>query len=255
MLKEGFTALFVFFLLFVVVYAFYFDRTRKGFQVTIRRIAGLDAIDEAVGRCTEMGRPVHYTFGIGVFDTNVLASFNVLAYTAEQCARMDTDIIVTNALPEVHPITEEIVRGAYSEAGKIDAYKPDNIRFLSRAQTAYIAAIFGIFKRERPGANIMLGPFFAESLMLGEVGNHIGAIQIGGTGRTIQVPFFVASCDYTLIGDELFAAGAYIKRQPAQIGALMAQDFGKWAAIALIIVGTILATMGSPLITDLLQAN
>lgn len=250
---RGTQALFVFFLAFLVVYALFYDRVRKGYSVHIRRIAGLDAIDEAVGRCTEMGRAVHYTFGIGEFDTNVLASFNVLSYVATQCAKMDTDIIVTNALPEVHPITEEIVRTAYNEIGKPDAYKADNIRFLSNAQTAYIAAIFGIFTRERPGANMMLGPFFAESLMLAEVGNQIGAIQIGGTGRTIQIPFFVAACDYTLIGDELFAAGAYINRAPAQVGALIAQDFGKWVAIIGIIVGTVLSTMGNPWLNNLLR--
>lgn len=242
-----------FLIAFTVVFWFFADRTGKGQKLVIRRIGGFDALDEAIGRCTEMGRPVHYTFGIGEMDANVLASFDVLAYVSGQCARMDTDLILTNALGEVQMMTEEIIRSAYVTAGKPDAYKADNVRFVSSVQTAYMSAILGIFQRERPGANLMLGPFFAESMMLAEAGQQIGAIQVGGTGRTIQVPFFIAACDYTLIGDELFVAGAYIGRKPLQVGAVYAQDFGKWMTLFLIAAGTILATQGNNVITDLLK--
>ncbi|MDP2873576.1 MAG: hypothetical protein Q8P31_13720 [Bacillota bacterium] len=242
-----------FLIAFTVIFWFFVDRTAKGHKLVIRRIAGFDALDEAIGRCTEMGRPVHYTFGVGELDANVLASFDVLGYVSGQCARMDTDIIITNALGEVQMMTEEIVRSAYVHAGKPDAYKADNVRFVSSVQTAYMSAILGIFQRERPGANLMLGPFFAESMMLAEAGQQIGAIQVGGTGRTIQVPFFIAACDYTLIGDELFVAGAYIGRKPLQVGAVYAQDFGKWLTLLLIVAGTILATSGNNFVTDLMK--
>lgn len=244
----------LFLAVFTVVFFVFADRTAKGHKLVIRRIAGFDALDEAIGRCTEMGRPVHYTFGIGEMDANVLASFDVLSYVSGQCAKMDTDIIVTNALGEVQMMTEEIVHSAYVQAGKPDAYKADNVRFVSSVQTAYMSAILGIFQRERPGANLMLGPFFAESMMLAEAGQQIGAIQVGGTGRTIQVPFFIAACDYTLIGDELFVAGAYIGRKPLQVGAIYAQDFGKWMTLALVVVGTVLVTWAkNNTITDLMK--
>jgi len=192
-----------------------------------------------------MGRPVHYTFGSGDLDTNVLASFDVLRYTAEKCADLGADIIVTNFLPEVQPMTEELVKQAFIGKGKGPDYKPDNVRYLSNNQNSYVAAIYGIFVRERPAANLMLGPFYAESMLISEVGQQIGAIQIGGTGRTIQVPFFVATCDYTLIGEELFAAGAYISRNPMQLSALMAEEVGKYLAVGLIIIGVILRAAGS----------
>ena len=244
---------FVFLIVFVAVFWFFVNRTAQGSKLVIRRIAGFDALDEAIGRCTEMGRPVHYTFGIGELDANVLASFDVLSYVAGQCARLDTDLIVTNALGEVQMMTEEIVKAAYVTAGKPDEYKPDNVRYVSNVQTAYMSAILGIFQRERPGANLMMGPFYAESMMLAEAGQQVGAIQVGGTGRVIQVPFFIAACDYTLVGDELFVAGAYISRKPVQVGAIYAQDFGKWLTLALVIVGSILATGGNNTITDLMK--
>ncbi len=244
---------FVFLVAFTAVFFYFVNRTAQGAKLQIRRIAGFDSLDEAIGRCTEMGRPVHYTFGIGELDANVLASFDVLSYVAGQCAKMDTDLIVTNALGEVQMMTEEIVKAAYVNVGKPDSYKPDNVRFVSNVQTAYMSAILGIFQRERPGANLMMGPFYAESMMLAEAGAQIGAIQVGGTGRVIQVPFFIAACDYTLVGDELFVAGAYIGRKPNQVGAIYAQDFGKWLTLALIVVGTLMATAGSTAITDMMK--
>ncbi|MDP2858624.1 MAG: hypothetical protein Q8P50_11695 [Bacillota bacterium] len=242
-----------FLVVFVLVYYYYSNHVKNGKPFNIRKIPGLDAITEAIGRCTEMGRPVHYTFGTDVFGANHLASFEVLSYTAAMCARVGTDIIATTAKPEITPIVEEIIRAAFVKEGKADAFKPDNVRFMSSEQTAYIQGIHGIFMRERPAANLMLGAFHAESLQLSEVGQQIGAIQIGGTGRTIQIPFFVATCDYVLIGDELFAAGAYIGRQPSQVGALFAQDFGKWMSIALIIIGSLFTTMGNKTLTDLMK--
>jgi len=252
-LVAGTTGKLVFLVTFIVLFFYFVNRTAQGHKLVIRRIAGFDALDEAIGRCTEMGRPVHYTFGIGVLDANVLASFDVLSYVAGQCARLNTDLIVTNALGEVQMMTEEIVRGAYVNAGKPDEYKADNVRFVSNIQTAYMSAILGIFQRERPGANLMMGPFYAESMMLAEAGAQIGAIQVGGTGRVIQVPFFIAACDYTLVGDELFVAGAYIARKPIQVGAIYAQDFGKWLTLVLVVLGTIMSTAGNSAINDLMK--
>jgi len=242
---KGKIMLLTFFIVFCIALYLYLQKTKSGKPIFIRRIAGLDAVDEAVGRATEMGRPVHYTFGAGDLDTNVLASFDVLKYTSEKAAELGADIIVTNFLPEVQPMTEELVKQAFIGKGKGPDYKPDNVRYLSNNQNSYVAAIYGIFVRERPAANLMLGPFYAESMLISEVGQQIGAIQIGGTGRTIQVPFFVATCDYTLIGEELFAAGAYISRNPFQLAALMAEEVGKYLAVILIVVGCVARLMGA----------
>ncbi|MCS7065862.1 MAG: hypothetical protein NZL85_06240, partial [Fimbriimonadales bacterium] len=42
-------------------------RAKAGAQLYIRRIPGLDAIDEAIGRSTEMGRPVTMIPGLTHF--------------------------------------------------------------------------------------------------------------------------------------------------------------------------------------------
>ena len=238
---------------FFLVYLIYYTRCKRGEPLDIRPIAGLDAIDDAVGRCTEMGRPVHYTFGRGEYNSAIMSSFEVLNYTATKCAETGTGIIVSTARPEVHAITEELVSSAYKMAGAGQEFKQDNIRFFSDLVRAYTAGIYGIFTRERPGANIMLGHIYGESMMLGEVGHKIGAIQIGGSSQIAQVPFLVATCDYTLIGDEPFAAGAYVTREPSKMATIAAQDFGKIFVIGATLLGTILSTFGNTVIADILK--
>ena len=97
--------------------------------------------------------------------------------------------------------------------------------------------------REKPAACFYMGAFFAESLILAETANTAGSIQIAGTAMPAQLPFFVAACDYTLIGEEFFAASAYLSGEPQQLGSLKGQDVGKGVGLLLIIVGVVLATV------------
>ena len=98
--------------------------------------------------------------------------------------------------------------------------------------------------REKPAAHIMMGYFYAESLLLAETGSTTGAIQIAGTDACTQLPFFVTTCDYTLLGEELYAASAYLSQEPAQIGPLKAQDYTKVLIVIIIIAGIVAISFG-----------
>ena len=73
----------------------------------------------------------------------------------------------------------------------------------------------------------------------------MGAIQIAGTAMPSQLPFFVAACDYALIGEEFFAASAYLSGQPEQLGSLKGQDVGKLLVGVVLVLGVALATLGA----------
>jgi len=230
-------------------------RARAGLKVPpIRKVSGLDALDEAIGRATELGRPVHYAPGIGDFqNSQTLASFAILGYVARMCAKYDTRLIVTNRNPVVYSVTEEIVHQAYVAEGRADSFVADDVRYLSDDQFAYASGVLGIMAREHVATNIMMGAFWAESLIFAEAGAIFGAIQIAGTAMTAQIPFFVAACDYALIGEELYAASAYLSKDPILIGNLVGQDFGKMFAAVIILIGTLMATMGNNSLSTLLK--
>jgi len=213
----------------------------------IRRIAGLEALDEALGRATEMGKPVLFVHGLQTMDSvSTIAAVNILGRVARRTAAYDTALKVANNDPVVMAVSQEVVKEAYLEAGRPDAYNPDSVFLAATEQFSYAAAVEGLMVRERPAAHIMMGYFFAEALLLAETGNLTGAIQIAGTDSYTQLPFFVTTCDYTLMGEELYAASAYLAREPRLLGSLKGQDLGKAILIAVLVLGALLSTLGVP---------
>jgi hypothetical protein len=210
----------------------------------VRRLPGVDAIEDAVGRSTEMGRPILYVTGsVKTEDIQTIASILILGHVAEIAATYDTDLRVANAYPLTMVIAEEVVRQGYANAGRADAHRPEDVMFITSEQFAFAAAVNGIILRERPAANIFFGRFFAESLMLAETGFLTGAVQIAGTAELTQLPFFVSACDYTLIGEELFACSAYLTREPTQLAMLKAGDLLKVVIAVMVVAGTAMATL------------
>lgn len=221
---------------------YYISQARAGKKLFIRRIAGLEAVQEAVGRATEMGKPILYVPGIAdIDDIQTIAAVTILGRVATMVAEYDANLLVPCSRSLVMSTAQEVVKEAYLEAGRPDAYKRENIRYLTDDQFGYVAGVDGIMVREKPAANFYLGTFYAESLILAETGHSIGAIQIAGTAMPSQLPFFIAACDYTLIGEELFAASAYLSREPRLLGSLVGQDWGKVLILISIIVGVVTA--------------
>jgi hypothetical protein len=220
-------------------------QARRGKEMFIRRIAGLDAVEEAVGRATEMGKPVLYVPGLdGISSISTIASMNILAQVAKKTAQYNTTLLVPNRDPVVYTVAREVVKEAYTDAGRPDAFNSDNIYFITQDQFGYTSAVCGIMVRDKPATNFFLGYFWAESLVLAETGATTGAIQIAGTDSIFQLPFFIVACDYTLIGEELYAASAYLSRQPLLLGSLKGQDWGKMVILAIILISSLIALLG-----------
>jgi hypothetical protein len=217
---------------------------RRGIPLKLRRIAALEAVDDAVGRATEMGRSCVFVPGIqDINDIQTIAGLTILSRVARTAAEYDAKLEVPTSRSLVMTAARETMQTAFLSAGRPEAYTPDNVYYVTDEQFGYVAYVQGLMVRERPAACFYLGSFFAESLLLAETGNSIGAIQIAGTAQPAQLPFFVAACDYTLIGEEFFAASAYLSGEPDQLGSLKGQDVGKLLVAAGIIFGAIAATV------------
>lgn len=219
-----------------VIY-FCIRRSEKGNVPFIRRLGGVAAVEEAVGRATEMGRPVFFIPGIMDMDEiQTLAGLNILGRVAEKVSEYRTQLRMPNTRSLVMSTSQEIVKEAFLRARHPDEYNSDDIFYLTDDQFGYAAGVDGLMLREQPATVFMLGAFYAESLILAETGNRVGAIQIAGTAASSQIPFFVAACDYTLIGEELFAASAYLSGEPKLLGSLRGQDIGKIMFVASVLI-------------------
>jgi len=178
-------------------------------------------------------------------EPSTLAAAVILGRVGKRVAAYETDLLVPHRDPIVMAVCQEITKQAYLEAGKPDAFREDSNFFITSDQFSYTAAVDGIMLRRKPAANFFMGSYYAEALLLTETGASTGAIQIAGTDSDHQLPFFVTTCDYTLIGEELYAASAYLSREPVQVGTLRGQDLGKGFILGVLLVGTALATLGA----------
>ena len=223
---------------------FYTRKAQRGEDIFLRTIPGLKAVEEAVGRSTEMGKPVLFVPGIQDMDqVETVAGVIVLGHVSKMTARYETPLNVPVSRAIVMKAAREACKESYLIEGRPDMFHEDMVHYVTDEQLAYAAGVNGIMVREKPAACLYMGKFYAESLILAETGNSIGAIQIAGTASQAQIPFFVTACDYTLIGEEFFAASAYLSQKPELVGGVRGQDMIKLAVIASIIFSTLMMTL------------
>ena len=225
---------------FIIEY--FIEKANKGEEIYLRPIAGINAMEEAVGRSTEMGTSVLFVPGIsGLDQIDTIAGLTILGHVAEMTAQYETNLHVPVAVPIVMETAKETCKEAYLKQGRTDLYRNDMVHYVTDDQFAYAAGVNGIMLRDKPAAVFYQGKFYAESLILAETGNSIGAIQIAGTGSSSQIPFFVTACNYTLIGEEFYAASAYLSGSPEMIGSIKGQDYVKVFCMSFIILVLVLS--------------
>ncbi len=218
-------------------------RTTRGHVHFIRRIPGVDAIEGAVGRCAEQGRAVIFTTALTDVGPVLFACLGVLHSIAKRVAQYKLRLQVPQYSPEAMALVEDTVQAAYRDAGRANAFDPQSIRFLSSEQFAFASGYMGLMHREKAGAAFLFGVFAAEALVLAEAGQQVGARQVAASVSPEQVAFFICTCDYTLIGEELFGASAYMSREPIHVATLAAQDRLKLFFILVIVVGVAMTTL------------
>jgi len=219
-------------------------------RVFIRRIPGLAAIDEAIGRAAELGAPVLFNPGVADF-TNIqtLAALGVLSHVASKCAVFGTEMIITTNTPIMVAICEDVLRTTFETAGKPEMMNQCQVRFISTANDLTALGTAAIMKDRSVASVFLFGCFDYTSLMYSEGGQLAGCLQIAGTGEYYQIPFFIASCDYVVMVEELFACSSYLSREPVMLGSVAGQDYGKLILLLIIGIGVILATtygVGNP---------
>ena len=233
----------IFIMIVLAIPLFYFiKRAQAGRKFFVRRIAGIDAINQAIGRAAELGRPISFCTGLTVVSPTLYAVLGVLFHVTRRSALYKNRLIVPQNTPEVMAIAESVMKDAYRIEGRSHEFDPSSIVFLSEEQFAFASGYMGMIHREKVASAFLFGYFAAESLILAEAGQQVGALQVAASVSPEQVPFFITACDYTLIGEELFAAAAYLTKEPIQMGSLFAQDRAKIVIFGLIMLGVGVAT-------------
>jgi hypothetical protein len=216
---------------------------RSGRAGKLRALAGLEKLSELVEHSAETGNPLHVSVGVagvgGPATSETWAGLTVLKQVAGEASACDAPLLVTVADPTVVPLVEDILQRAYDRYDNLQAYDPTQVRYIAPDSTAYAAGTMGLLARQPMVGSIMVGAYGDEYLLMGETGAQRGVYQVVGTSDPNALALVSVAADEMLVGEEMFAGGAFTSRLPAQIGSLLAEDWLRWLIVAAIVVLTI----------------
>lgn len=238
--------------LFVIVFTLlHHGRAIAGKRAISRRaLPGLDVIRQALARGAETGRAIHLSPGggaIGTRSTTVETVAGLLAAerVAAEAALNGAPILASSGDAVAHLALRGTLRQAYQQAGLGQDYDPTNVQLLAHQDPmAYVAGVTGLYARQKLEASQLLGSFGQEFMLAGEDGAQRGVPQFGGATTTTALPLIYLTTEGTLIGEEIYAAEAYLARSPAPLARLLTQDVLRTVVIVAIVVLMLLAAVG-----------
>ncbi len=230
-------------LLFVIVFlpVLYISRWRiqKGGFPDLRPISAFDMLRGVTARAIEAGRAVHVSLGLAGIHSDVtadsLAGLMALKYLAHQSAAAGALPVITMADATLLPLAQDTIRRPFGPDGDEATLAARQVRWIAPEAAAYSAGVMDILGSEAVEATVMIGAFGDEYLLMGEAARRRGITQVGGASDPNVVPFVFASADQALVGEDLYAAGAYLTRNVWHVGSLLAQDFMRWVIVAVIV--------------------
>ncbi len=229
-IRDPVAVLLVIILAALLVYFLYWAHLSR--DMPLRPIAAYDALKQLLARAAETGQPVHIsigTAGVGqASTTETTAGLYTLEFLADRAAVSAIPPVVTVSEPTALPLAQDHLRRAYQRQGYPEEYDPRQVHLVAPpvqgSAVAYAAGVMDVLAHERVMANVMVGTFGDEFLLMSETGAQKGLLQVGGTNDPQVLPFVYTSISRPLLGEEIYAAGAYLGARRTHMGSLMAQD-------------------------------
>ena len=220
-------------------------RQTKGFP--LRPIRAYQTLQGLLGRAAESGKRVHLSLGragIGGDQTAaVSAALAVLRHVADQGAAFGFSPIVTVADPTLMIVAQDTLHRAHRRAGMEAGYRPTTVQMIAQDAAAYAIGAQMAVDQDLIAANVMIGPLGDEYLLVGEAGARREIVQLVGSNDVSVQPLMLATSDRVLLGEEMFAAGAYLSRRPEQIASIQVQDALRLLVVVAIAIGVLLKTL------------
>lgn len=241
------------FLPFLIPFFYFLYRApRSATRPRLRAIPAYDSLKRLMSRAVETGQAVHVSVGTagvsGAQTADTLAGLYVLEFLADRAANSDIPPLVTVTEPTAFPAALDQVRRAYERQGYPDEHRFEHARFvappMNGSAVPYAAGVMDILDHEPVTANVMVGSFGDEFLLMTEPGAQRRALQTGGTSNPSVMPFVYLTMPEPLFGEEFYAAGAYLLERVGHYTSLIAQDVFRVVLVALVVLVVIARTIG-----------
>jgi hypothetical protein len=217
----------------------------RGRWPVFRRLSGYDAMHSDIGASVEAGTRVHMALGegqiIGPGAEAELAALSALAKVAQAASVSDRPTVSTSSDGLTSLLAQDVMYSTYRQMRAEERFDHDLARLTGLGPAGYTAGAMVMPKGEQVSATFLIGAMGAEAALIADTGAQKGTVTAAVTDPVGQAAVF-ATTDNPLLGEELFAAGAYLKVHPAHAASLQAQDVLRWITIVLILLGSGLAT-------------
>ncbi|HLO32005.1 MAG TPA: DUF6754 domain-containing protein [Anaerolineales bacterium] len=224
---------------------------RRRTPAALRVIEAYERLNRSVGLAVENGTRLHISLGRGNFFTarggSALAGLAMLRRLAERTSMSDRPPIATSGDASLAILSQDTLQSGYRAAGAEEQYRFSTGRLTGLTPFSYAAGVLPVIHDENVSANIVMGDFGTEAALLAEASDRENTNLIAASDNLSAQSVFYASSQEPLIGEELFAAGAYVGAGPAHEASLNVQDILRWLIILAIIIGSLLKFVGAPI--------
>ena len=207
----------------------------------LREIPAFTKLTRTIGLSIEDGKRLHISLGHGsLLDAHggsALAGLALLRNIAERASVSDMPSVASAGDPTLGLLTQDTLQAGYQAAGVEDAYVHTMGRITGMTPFSYAAGAMHIAENENVSTNIMIGHFGPEASLIADASDRINVNLIGASDDLAGQSVLYASTQEPLIGEELFAAGAYLDLDPAHAASLTVQDIFRWLIILALVGG------------------
>ena len=222
---------------------------RRRFPGALRSIAAFERLNRSVGLAVENGTRLHISLGRGNLftsrGTSALAGLAMLRKLTERTSLSDRPPVVTTGDASLALLSQDTLQSGYRAAGAEDQYRVSTARLTGLTPFSYAAGTLPITSDEDVSANIFVGDFGSESALLADAAERENSTLIAASDNLPAQSVFYASSSDPLIGEELYAAGAYVGAGAVHEASLTVQDILRWLIIAAILIGSLLKFVGA----------
>lgn len=213
----------------------------------LRRIPAFQQLRRAIDLAVEDGTRVHVSLGradiTGPNSAAALAALTLLHRVTQISADSDKPPVVTAGDGALAILSQDTLRSAYQSLGTLHNYSPTYGRAAGLTPFSYAAGTFPVIREENVSANLLLGTFGHELALISTAAGSKPVVTLAGSDSLPAQAILFATADEQLIGEEVYAAGAYVDGESMHIASLRAQDVIRWLLVAFILLYPILVLL------------
>ncbi len=233
---------------FAILQGFYIWRIRTGARLPLREIAAFTLLRRGIGLAVEAGRRLHLSLGSGgvsgVRGGSTLVGLSLLQRIARAASVSDYPPVATNGEAVQTALAQDTLHSAHQALSADTSDEPVQAYLTGVTPFSYAAGALPIIYDQQVAVNVLIGSFGPEVALLADAAERTGSTHLAGSENLTGQAVIYATAQEPLIGEEVFAAGAYVQAGPAHLAGLRAQDILRWIIIASLLLGAVLKLVG-----------